>query len=64
MTKSLVLELQKELLDNTAPLSQLAIKAWTVAKKLKLEDDAAQFRREFDGYSDYEDVPKYSEIVN
>jgi len=62
MTKSLVLELQKELLDNTAPLSQLAIKAWTVAKKLKLEDDAAQFRREFDGYSDYEDVPNYRQI--
>ena len=59
MAKSIVLELQKELLDNAAPLSQLAIKAWTVAKKLKLEDDAAQFRKEFDGYSDYENVPNY-----
>lgn len=59
MTKSIVLELQKELLDNTAPLSQLIIKAWVVAKKLKLEDDAEQFRKEFDGYSDYENVPDY-----
>lgn len=59
MSKSLVLELQKELLDNTAPLSQLIIKAWVVAKKLKLEDDAEQFRKEFDGYSNYESVPDY-----
>ncbi len=62
MTKSIVLELQKELLDNAAPLSQLAIKAWVIAKKLKLEDDAAQFRKEFDGYSDYEMIPDYRQI--
>lgn len=62
MTKSIVLELQKELLDNAAPLSQLIIKAWVVAKKLKLEDDAAQFRKEFDGYSDYEKVPDYRHV--
>lgn len=62
MTKSIVLELQKELLDNAAPLSQLAIKAWVVAKKLKLEEDAAQFRKEFDGYSDYEKIPDYRQI--
>ena len=59
MTKSSVLELEKELLDNTAPLSQLIIKAWVVAKKLKLEDDAEQFRKEFDGYLGYEKVPDY-----
>lgn len=62
MTKSIVLELQKELLDNAAPLSQLAIKAWVVAKKLKLEEDAAQFRKEFDGYSSYEKIPDYRQI--
>jgi len=61
MSKSLVLELQKELLDNAAPLSQLIIKAWVVAKKLKLEDDAEQFRKEFDGYeySYCSNVPNY-----
>lgn len=61
MTKSIVLELQKELLDNTAPLSQLIIKAWVVAKKLKLEDDAVQLRKEIDGYecSYCEEIPKY-----
>lgn len=58
----MVLDLQKELLNNVYPLSQLMTKAWVVAQKLKLDNDIEKFYKEINGYSNWETIPNYREI--
>lgn len=53
----IVLELQNDLLNNKAPLSQLMVKAYVVARKLRLHEWSEAFKRDIYGYSTFHNIP-------
>lgn len=57
----IVLELQKEALNENVSIELLLRKAYLVAKKLKLADFEEWLRQEQNGYLD--EIPRYREIV-
>lgn len=58
---SIVLELQREALDENVNIETLLRKAYLVAKKLKLKDFEDWINQEMNGYN--KEVPKYREIA-
>lgn len=58
---SIVLELQREALDQTVNVSQLLRKALIVARKLSLAEFQSWVERELNGYRDASDIPDYRE---
>lgn len=62
MSKS-VLDLQNDCLNNSIPCSQLLLKAYTIARKLNIEEMVYFCRNEMDGYqNNSDDVPDYREV--
>ncbi|MFZ2322631.1 MAG: hypothetical protein WAV89_02925 [Ignavibacteriaceae bacterium] len=59
---SIILELQKEALDNNVSISQLLRKALVVAKKLNVEEFIDWISYELNGYDDLEKLPKYRKV--
>ena len=58
----LVLELQKNAIDPSIPLTDLLLNAWIVAKKLNVIDFERWILCELYGYKDESIVPKYREV--
>ena len=58
---SIVLDLQKEALDNNSDILNLLRKAYLIAKKLKLTEFEKWINNELNGYTKKEDIPKYRE---
>lgn len=61
----IVIDLQKDLLNQSKSISDILPKAYLVAKKLQLEDFASWLKLEMDGYRDVEEqnIPDYRKIV-
>jgi hypothetical protein len=59
---SLVLELQRDALDATVPVSSLLRKALVVAKKLDVREFEEWAANELDGYPEKSDVPDYRTV--
>ena len=57
---SIVLELQKETLDETISIESLLRKAYLVAKKLKLKDFEEWINKEQNGYNGQ--IPEYRNV--
>ena len=55
----LVIDLQKNALDNSVNISDLLKKAFVVAKKLKIKEFEKWINDEMNGYIDIDNVPKY-----
>ncbi len=55
----IVLDLQKESLDNNCDILSLLRKAYLIAKKLKLNDFEEWINNELNGYTKEENIPKY-----
>lgn len=58
----IVLDLQEELLNNSAPLSQLMAKAYVVARKLGLKQWIELFYGELYGHTNSSNLPSYRKI--
>lgn len=58
----LVLELQKDALNSSVPLSELLRKALVVAKKLRIKDFQIWIANELNGYKSGEDIPEYRSV--
>ncbi len=56
---SLVLELQREALNSTVPVTDLLRKALVVARKLGIKEFQAWIEYELNGYANLSDIPKY-----
>lgn len=60
---SVVIELQREALDNGIPISALLRKALVVAKKLRISEFEKWILLELNGYSSKDKIPKYRSMV-
>jgi hypothetical protein len=60
---SVVLELQRDALDRTVPISDLLRKALVVARKLKISEFESWINNELNGYEKTEDIPKQYRLV-
>ena len=60
----IVTELQKDLLNQSKPTSEILPKAYLVAKKLKLDEFSTWLKLEMDGYRNIEEqhIPEYRKI--
>lgn len=59
---SIILELQKDSIDNNISVTQLLRKALVVAKKLNVEEFIDWISYELNGYDDFEKLPKYRKV--
>jgi len=59
----LVLELQKDAMDSSVPLTDLLRKALVVAKKLGIKEFEAWVQCELNGYKDDDKIPNYREVT-
>lgn len=59
---SVVIELQRDALSGTVPVSDLLRKALVVAKKLKISEFEKWVANELNGYEKDEDIPQYRRI--
>jgi hypothetical protein len=59
---SLILELQKDSLNNKLTVTNLLRKAFVVAKKLHVQEFIVWIEKELNGYVEAEDLPKYREV--
>lgn len=58
----IVLELQREALNNNCDILSLLRKAYLIAKKLKLEEFEEWIKNELNGYTGKEKIPEYRKI--
>lgn len=58
----IIIELQKDIVDEKKTLSSLLRKAYLIAKKLKLNDWASWIEKEMNGYGEKDSVPDYRKI--
>jgi hypothetical protein len=59
---SLVLELQRDALDETKTVSSILRKALVVSRKLGVRDADEWLDRELHGYADAPNVPRYRQL--
>jgi hypothetical protein len=59
----LVIELQRDALDESVAVSNLLRRALVVGRKLGISDFEQWARKELDGYSREDDLPKYRKVV-
>lgn len=64
MSKDIVTDLQKDLINQSKPTSEILPKAYLIAKKLQLEDFSSWLKLEMDGYRNIEEqnIPDYRSI--
>lgn len=60
--ESLVIELQKDILDDNVPTTNILRKALVVAKKLRIDDIEHWLLKEMNGYPLDEEMPPYREL--
>ncbi len=59
---SVIVELQKDVLDRSLPLSDLLRKALIIARKLNIKEFETWTSSELNGYGDGQEIPKYRTI--
>jgi AbiTii-like protein len=62
MRESLVIELQRLAMDSNTPISELLLRAKTVAAKLNLSDPLKWIEHEINGYPPNAEIPLYRHI--